>query len=290
MTSSHKISIGTQQGSAITDFFVASLVIVPLFLLYPVIGKMSDVEHSAQQSARYAAWERTTSSAAEKPNAVIGQEVQSRIVNQQTFIESNPTESADEIAKKNDRVLWGMMTPTGGGSRQEFVSFDKNGLKGSSGSSEDLGHSSDLLIVTTGMSDMDRNGFHKAEVDIAINEIALLKHKGKNNCNTGDHESYLTCFNRYNSILVDDWSASSPAQVQDRVKERMPIMLNAWEPIASAIGGVESLFDKADALIGFNPLKDIRHIDDAPGYVAPDVVPQSKLGNYEDEGIKESLD
>ncbi|MGB0865886.1 MAG: hypothetical protein ACPGSC_05220 [Granulosicoccaceae bacterium] len=283
-------SIKTQRGTAITDFLVAMLVFSPLFLLYPVIGKISDVEHSAQQSARYAAWERTASSATEKSNAVINHEMHARVVNQQTFIESNSADKAEDLSDKNDRMLWGVMTPTGGGTRQELVSFEKVGMKGTSGTSRDLGKASDLLVITHGMSDLDRNGFHKAEIDIAINEIALLEHKGKNNCNTGEHETYLTCVNRHNSILVDDWSASSPAQAINRVQERMPVMIEAWKPIAHAIGGVENLFDKADTLIGFNPLKDIKAIDDAPGYVAPDVVPQSKLGSYEAEGIKESLD
>ena len=47
-----------QQGQAMTEFSVAAaFILVPLFLLIPVLGKYIDVKHKAIQSARYEAWE-----------------------------------------------------------------------------------------------------------------------------------------------------------------------------------------------------------------------------------------
>lgn len=49
-----------QHGQAMVEFLVAALFfVVPLFLAVVVIGKFGDVQNSANQAARYAAWERT---------------------------------------------------------------------------------------------------------------------------------------------------------------------------------------------------------------------------------------
>jgi len=279
-----------QHGSAITDFLVSCLVIVPLFLLYPLIGNLSDVEHSAQQGARYAAWERSVHPSHAKANPRIQQEIHARIVTQQAFIVSElPPQQAGDL-KDADRTLWGMAVPRGKGDRQELVSFQNEGYAGTAGHSEDAGASGDLMIIVEGMQDIDRGGLHTARVNYAINEIALLGFKGKATCNVGQSDAYLTCMDRHNAILVDDWSASDPGQVQARVQERMPFMLELWKPLAGALDKAESAFGSAGDWIGYNPFKDIRAIGDAPGHVAPDIVPLSRLGNYEEQNLKESLD
>lgn len=49
-----------QHGQAMVEFLVAALFfLVPLFLAMSAIGKLIDVQHTANMAARYAAWERT---------------------------------------------------------------------------------------------------------------------------------------------------------------------------------------------------------------------------------------
>lgn len=49
-----------QNGQAMTEFaVVASLVLIPLFLLVPILGKQIDINHKTIQAARYEAWEYT---------------------------------------------------------------------------------------------------------------------------------------------------------------------------------------------------------------------------------------
>ena len=49
-----------QSGQAMTEFsIVAAFVLVPLFLMVPMMGKFLDMKASAIQASRYAAWERT---------------------------------------------------------------------------------------------------------------------------------------------------------------------------------------------------------------------------------------
>ena len=55
-----KINNKYQAGQAITEFNVtAAFVLVPLFIMIPLIGKHIDMKHSSVQAARYMAWERT---------------------------------------------------------------------------------------------------------------------------------------------------------------------------------------------------------------------------------------
>lgn len=49
-----------QKGQAITEFNVtAAFLLVPLFIMIPLLGKYIDMKHSSVQAARYMAWERT---------------------------------------------------------------------------------------------------------------------------------------------------------------------------------------------------------------------------------------
>lgn len=49
-----------QRGQALTEFTVAAgFVLIPTFLLIPLLGKYIDVQHSTIQAARYQAWEYT---------------------------------------------------------------------------------------------------------------------------------------------------------------------------------------------------------------------------------------
>lgn len=70
-----------QQGQALTEFLVAALAIVPLFLLIPLIAKYQDISHATQVASRYAAFDATINNDATggfKPAATLSQEVRRR--------------------------------------------------------------------------------------------------------------------------------------------------------------------------------------------------------------------
>ncbi len=49
-----------QQGQAVTEFLIAAVfILVPLFLIVPLLGKYIDIKQAAIQNARYLAWEYT---------------------------------------------------------------------------------------------------------------------------------------------------------------------------------------------------------------------------------------
>ena len=60
MANNLNITVRQQLGQAMTEFnVVAAFVLVPLFIMIPLLGKYIDMKHSSVQAARYMAWERT---------------------------------------------------------------------------------------------------------------------------------------------------------------------------------------------------------------------------------------
>lgn len=65
-----------------TEFLVACLVLIPLFLAMPLLGKYLDINHSTVQGTRYLAWERTVWTPANKSNVRLENELRNRVFTQ----------------------------------------------------------------------------------------------------------------------------------------------------------------------------------------------------------------
>ena len=275
-----------QKGSAITEFAVAMATLVPMFALFTLVGKLSDVEHTAQQGARYSAWERTVNTPENKSNAVLGTEIHQRVVQKKALMSS--TDGSAETTNQADRVLWGMYGKTSGEARESLVAFDEDAYQSQLNNSSPGNYADTLGVLVSGMEEIDKDGLYNGEVRFSVNNVSWLGFEGGISCTHGNQANYLSCMKRNNALLADDWSAVSPDQVSDRVRELMPpVFEEAWEIYADVLGTAE---DIGSAIVLYNPFEDIRHIDDAPGYVDPEIVPEGKLGSYEDEGIIEELD
>jgi hypothetical protein len=71
----------SQSGQALTEFLVAALAIVPLFLLMPLIAKYQDIGHATQLASRYTAFDATVNNPSTngvKNAAALAQEVRRR--------------------------------------------------------------------------------------------------------------------------------------------------------------------------------------------------------------------
>lgn len=93
-----RVNSKKQLGQAITEFnVVAAFVLVPLFIMIPLMGKYIDMKHSSVQAARYMAWERTVwfegstvpanTSAIPKDKKVLAQEAHDRFFSSVTIDE-----------------------------------------------------------------------------------------------------------------------------------------------------------------------------------------------------------
>jgi len=100
----------SQNGQAMVEFNVTAVfLLVPLFILIPLLGKYIDMKHSSIQAARYMAWERTvwfenapknTSTAAVKSATGIKSEVTSRFLGR-IYSDDDDNLDDDEI-----NLLW----------------------------------------------------------------------------------------------------------------------------------------------------------------------------------------
>jgi len=263
-----------QQGSAITEFVITMFALVPIFLLFSLVGKLGDTQNAAQQGARYQAWEVAMTGAQNNSADELKLEVHQRVLNSNEFIESVapiPT----TVEEHPNRHLWAMPATNNPANREALVSFDQEGYQNNL------------------RNNIDRNGLYDAKIGFAINDVSALEYNGQVPCGYGSRDSYLTCMERNNAILVDDWSAASPGQVQRRVQKLNPA-LSLWEPFAELVHDVADppfpLGVLTPAAQWYRPFNDIKAIDQAPGFVLPDLVPQRNLGRYEDVGITEELD
>lgn len=99
--------IKTQQGQATTELLVSALVLVPMFVFVPLVGKYVDIKQRNQEAARYAVWERTIWSdpsamwndgEATKNDATI-------LVEQNTRVYGHPKQGIDD-ANLRENPLW----------------------------------------------------------------------------------------------------------------------------------------------------------------------------------------
>lgn len=106
--------IQQQQGQAIAEFNVTAVfLLVPLFILVPLLGKYIDMKHTSVQAARYMAWERTvwfeeapkfTSTAAVKDELILGKETLSRVFGDTDTLVSASDSSG--LASDEVNLLW----------------------------------------------------------------------------------------------------------------------------------------------------------------------------------------
>jgi len=62
-----------------TEFLVVCMVLVPVFLAIPMLGKYMDIQHSTIQGTRYLAWERTVWTPGNKSDAQLENELRNRV-------------------------------------------------------------------------------------------------------------------------------------------------------------------------------------------------------------------
>ena len=284
--------IQRQEGSAITEFVAALFTLVPVFTLFALVGKFSDIEHAAQSGAKYQAWE-VALAGTEQSDDLKG-EMHKRVFREKSFIQS--ADKGADATVYPDRSLWMVDDAESGNTRVEMVSFGEDGYSnnlhnGSAGLDHYALHA-EVLGFDFGIEDIDKDGLYDSTVNLSLNDVPRLGFTGQSVCANGGQDSYLACLKRNNAILVDDWSSVSPGMVEDRVRELIPA-LEPWELLAD---GIDAVLDPDPGIPlriqgsqdAYKPFDDVKEIDKAPGYVVPDLVPQRNLGSYEDEGIEDS--
>ena len=202
-----------QAGQALVEFLVVALVLIPLFLLIPIIAKYQDVSHATQMAARYAAFDATlrndTAAGGWKPEEQLADEVRRRFFGtSETPIKTGDV-AGDFDAHRN--LFW--RGPDGAPLLRKFsdvaVSF---GNQPSSGHENGFAAIQDMAsFVLGGQLGLQSKGIYTANVSVAL-------------ANLPAGLSFYEPFNalditmtRSTSLLLAPWTAKHAQEVEGRI-------------------------------------------------------------------------
>lgn len=268
-------------GQALVEFLIVStLVLVPLFLAVPLLGKYLDMKSTAIQAARYAAWERTVWyggsdwSAGSKDDAKIAREIRQRFFSNTAI---NKLQSAD-----------GNMTGWGGGPKPLWrdragnpmlVNYDSDVGQATPASSTP-GTLNDILTPVVEVIDtvdkilgaefkLHMNSLYKASVSVQTRPTRpILQVMG----NTPDLETLggAPSFVETNVMVANGWNANGAAHVKKQVEGLTPTSVAQRDPVKTALEVIQYF----TAIIAPELMPDHLKLG---GEIQPDVVPGDRL-------------
>ena len=248
-----------QRGQSTVEFIVLGMVLVPLLLIVPLIGKHMDIAQTAAIASRYVAFEGSVrhSSSADgwKSDAELAQEVRRRF-----FSNSDaPIKTNDTVGNFNAHrnTLWfdHRGTPL-------LSDFAKN--VGVQTKNETLSQPFGAQLLPMTDFKLPQDNLYSGQVTVNIDDIAALK----------PFDALGLSVSRSTTVLVDPWAASGPAQVTNRIRGNgmplsSPFPYKPLEVIAIPLGVLMS--NPAMALLG----ADVTPPD--VGRVDPDRVPKDRV-------------
>lgn len=250
-----------QRGQAMIEMVLMAGVTSMLFLGIWYLGKFHDIQASTIQAARYTAWERTVHAPADMSDAQLERQTRARLFT----LNRNPYLAADS---KANGAAWGQQSPNWNdhGDNQRLVNKPDD-VRISTALGPFPGRAAGLVTkvmgsitkisgALTGGEALPPGGLYTGTVTVAVNNVTSMP-APLNALNLKLTES--------NSLAVNNWDASGPAQTAARVK-----------PFAPA-----TLLDKVSFLL--TPMKiglsliepSFRQFN--PGQICPDVVPNDRV-------------
>lgn len=204
-------------GQALTEFLVISLVLIPLFLLVPLIGKVQDIVHATQLASRYAAFDavlRNDSENSWKPPLALQRELQQRFFGVPGA--GIVTDAQEEVVLRGG---WGdpYSHPLIAASTAIALSFgSRHGA--AHADAYDKGNASDTAIFPlASTAGLDSKGLYRANVDVSLARLPA----GLRSIEPFDRIDLRIA--RHATVLPDTWTASSPARTEARAARLAPI-------------------------------------------------------------------
>lgn len=261
-----------QRGQAMVELAVACVVLVPMFLLVPVVAKYGHIRQQSQQATRNAAWEMTATDS----HALMDRARLQAIAVDRSF------DDADQAIQSAQR----------GGQRGEWNSPMLNTFSG-----RKLALREDLHV--TGARDQrapgllsrvlgalpdelpgefppNRDGYVEVTTRIDLRDLQT---------SDGRPARYLAPFDNLGLqmtgrqvLLVDAWNAAGSGVRQTGSNHRRSVMRQVDTLVpASNLRDLNGMLDAVGSL----PLPIVGKLDELDlGYVEPDIVPEDKLKRY----------
>jgi hypothetical protein len=268
-------------GQAMVEFLIAAtLVLIPMFLIVPLLGKYMDLKATAIQAARYAAWERTVFfnstdwPAADKDDLKIQREIQQRFF--------SDTATAKLQSTDGNMTLWGgpkgvkpLWRDRAGNSM--LAAYDSNVTQGVA-KDDTPGLINDILDpVVSAISFvggllgaafvLDMQSQYTATVNVQTVPTRPIKQVIDTTAATG---AVTPLFSEKNVLIANGWSANGAAQVKKQTEGLTPTSFLQRSPISDVLTVIQYL-----AYV-FAPELNPNHLK-LGGEIQPDVVPDDRL-------------
>lgn len=248
----------SQSGQAIVEMVVVAGVMISLFIGTWYLGKFHDLQSTAIQTARYAAWERTV-----KPpsfsDVTLQSQARARLFswNKNAYKASDGKPNGSNWIASDVNAQW--TDPKGQllVKRPDDVSVRtaQSALPG--GAAQKFSK----IISSVGGGNLNANGLYTSDVSVKLIDLALLSPQF-----LPDGQSSLNLtLNEKSALVTDSWDASGAAAVARNTASFSPASIFAKiEPVLSPIKWALSLLEPA-----FSNFE--------PGQVCPDVVPADRI-------------
>ncbi|HUO45192.1 MAG TPA: TadE family protein [Burkholderiales bacterium] len=281
------LSRNRARGQALAEFVIAAtLVLVPVFLIIPMLGKYIDIKSSTVQAARYAAWERTVwygksaSSddwdANEKDDTSIGHEIAQRIyANATTTKFQDSDKGAGAFGGGSAKSLWK--------DRAGNSLVDYNNVSDSQSNDSSPGTLNEIMKPLTDAIDtvssllgadfkVETDGLYTATVTVNVtNGQAIGQVIAPGALNSTENFSGLNLtFTAKNVVLGNGWSANGSDMVKSQVEGLVPLSVLARDPIKTVL----NIFQYATAIIAPELMPNNLKIG---GEIQPDIVPGDRI-------------
>jgi hypothetical protein len=189
------------RGQSTVEFLVLALVLLPLLLIVPLLGKQLDIAQTAASASRYVAFEGTvrhgSSLQAWKSDAQLAEEVRRRFFSASAAPVKTGDVAGDFAAHRNplwtdhrgDALLPSFVANVGATSRRTALTQPTGG------------------VFASGMG-LDADNLHTGSVRVKVADVAGL----------APFDTLGLSIERHTTVLVDPWSASGPAAVRSALR------------------------------------------------------------------------
>lgn len=218
------------RGQAMTEFVIVTmLVLLPLYLLIPLLGKYIDMKAAAIQGARYIAWERTvyfggsTASVswpgADKTDAELENEMRRRVMTSGAPFQSTDG-SAGTWSTTGFRDSWKNRD-----SSRMLANYDS--IKRASSTQEkspgivNIGLNAMVKVVDAiGPFTLELKGLHTAAVSISPSTLPI--NMSLNGDTAKQFNPGALAFNDHSTVLTNAWSTSGNGHVKKQTQGLTP--------------------------------------------------------------------
>ncbi|WP_170218586.1 TadE family protein [Marilutibacter aestuarii] len=276
-----------QRGQALTEMAILAVVLVPLFLLIPMLAKYAHMRQVTQQATRAAAWEATAVHAHHWESSLANDQWRSRrrdlLIDRHFGTADAQIRSEPEQAQQDASVPAIMMNTF---SDQPLLKRD--GIMLEAFDNESGGALSQAMESVGGLMEALPNEFPPNSDGLVTAHMVVNPENLK--LKDGSEASFLAPFDAINlsmqgqhALLADTWGASGSGLIDagsaTRNNRRVKDQVGTFVP-SSWISGVSDVLEKVEfmekvPLIGV-PFR-IR-----PGYMQPDIVPHDRLQEYQE--------